>query len=43
VCEADGARERVAVEISAHSARELVKSILAALASGEQAHAQAAE
>jgi len=43
VCEADGARERVAVEISAQSARELVKSILAALASGEQAHAQAAE
>jgi hypothetical protein len=39
VCEADGARERVAVELSADSARELVKKILAALASGEAAHA----
>ena len=43
VCEADGARERVAVELSAESARALVTSILAALASGEQAHTQAAE
>ena len=39
VCEADGARERVAVELSAASARALVKNILAALASGEAAHA----
>jgi uncharacterized protein DUF6295 len=35
---ADGARERVAVELSAESARALVKAILAALESGEQAH-----
>jgi len=39
VCEADGAQERVAVELSAESARALVKNILAALASGEAAHA----
>jgi hypothetical protein len=39
VCEADGARERVAVELSADSARALVRNILAALASGEAAHA----
>lgn len=39
VCEADGARERVAVEISAESARALVEKILAALKSGEVAHA----
>jgi hypothetical protein len=38
VCEADGARERVAVELSADSARALVQKILAALASGETAH-----
>jgi len=37
VCEADGAPERVAVELSADSARALVKSILAALASREAA------
>jgi Family of unknown function (DUF6295) len=43
VCEADGARERVAVELSADSARALVSKILAALASGEVAHAHAAE
>src|SRR3954463_3656252 len=43
VCEADGARERVAVELSADSARALVSKILAALASGEAAHAHAAE
>jgi hypothetical protein len=43
VCEADGARERIAVELSAASARELVKRILAALASGESAHAPTAE
>ena len=41
VCEADGARERVAVELSAESARALVQKILAALASGETAHAHA--
>jgi len=39
VCEADGAKERVAVELSAESARALVKNILAALAGGEAAHA----
>ncbi len=39
VCEADGARDRVAVEISAESARELVRKIQAALARGEAAHA----
>jgi Family of unknown function (DUF6295) len=38
ICEAEGGRERVAVEISAESARELVKKILAALASGAAAH-----
>lgn len=41
---ADGGRERVAVELSAESARALVKAILAALDSGEREHeaAQAA-
>jgi hypothetical protein len=39
VCEADGGRERVAVELSAESARALVQNILSALASGEAAHA----
>jgi hypothetical protein len=39
VCEADGARERVAVELSAASARELVSKIMVALAVGENAHA----
>lgn len=39
VREVDGAPERVAVELSPDSARALVKSILAALASGEAAHA----
>jgi hypothetical protein len=38
VCEQDGARERVAVELSAASARELVTKIMVALASGEAAH-----
>ncbi|MEA2992402.1 MAG: hypothetical protein QOD40_1322 [Alphaproteobacteria bacterium] len=37
--EADGARERVAVELSAASARALIEKIEAALASGETAHA----
>jgi hypothetical protein len=35
---AEGGRERVAIEISAQSARELVKKILAALESGEAEH-----
>lgn len=39
VCEADGAHERVAVELSAESARELVAKILAALDQGAAAHA----
>ena len=42
VCEADGGRERVAVEMSAESALELVERIKAALASGEVAHGKAA-
>jgi hypothetical protein len=41
VNEAEGAKERVAVEISAESARELVRTILAALATGELAHQEA--
>src|ERR1700744_4440921 len=36
--EAAGGRERVAVELSADSAREVVEKILAALASGELEH-----
>jgi hypothetical protein len=39
---AQGGRERVAVELSAESARELVQKILAALDSGEVAHGKAA-
>jgi hypothetical protein len=42
ISEADGARERVAVELSAESARELVEKILAALVSGEIEHGKAA-
>jgi len=38
---ANGGRERVAVELSAESARELVRAILAALESGEREHATA--
>jgi hypothetical protein len=38
VREADGAAERVAVELAADSARALVKSIMAALQTGEAAH-----
>lgn len=38
VNEADGGKERVAVELSADSARELVRTILAMLAAGEAAH-----
>ena len=41
VNERNGARERVAVELSAASARELVNKILAALESGEKEHAAA--
>src|SRR5262247_3411548 len=40
VCHADGAKERVAVELSAASARALVASILAALEEGAAAHAE---
>ncbi len=36
---AEGGRERVAVELSAESARELVAKILAALDGGEAEHA----
>lgn len=39
---AEGGRERVAVELSAESARELVQKILAALDSGEAEHGKAA-
>ena len=42
VSERDGATERVAIELSAESARALIRSIEAALASGEEAHAHAA-
>ena len=35
VCEADGGRERVAIEISRESALELIERIKAALASGD--------
>ena len=42
VCEADGGRERVAIEISRESALELIEKIMAALASGDAAHAKAA-
>jgi hypothetical protein len=38
---AEGGRERVAVELSAESARMLVDAILAALESGEREHAAA--
>jgi Family of unknown function (DUF6295) len=36
--EGEGGRERVAIELSAESARALVDKILAALANGEAAH-----
>jgi Family of unknown function (DUF6295) len=39
VREADGAAERVAVELTVDSARAPVKSIMAALDNGEAAHA----
>ena len=38
VNEADGARERIALELSAESARALAEAILAALARGEAEH-----
>jgi hypothetical protein len=40
VNEADGAKERVAIELSAESARALIAAIEAALASGEEAHGE---
>ena len=39
VGEADGAAQRVAVELSAESARALIDKIQAALAAAEEAHA----
>jgi len=39
ICEADGGRERVAIELSEESARALISKIEAALASGAEAHA----
>jgi hypothetical protein len=41
VCQADGAKERVAIELSAESARALVAAIERALKEGEDAHDQA--
>jgi 1,6-anhydro-N-acetylmuramate kinase len=43
VCEADGGRDRVAVELSRESALALIEAIKAALASGDAAHARPAE
>ena len=43
VCEADGGRERVAVELSRESALDLIEKIKAALAAGDVAHAKTAE
>lgn len=43
VCEAQGGRERVAIEISRESALELIEKIKAALASGDDAHGRAAQ
>ena len=42
VCEKDGGRERVAIEISRESALDLIEKIQAALKSGDASHAQAA-
>jgi hypothetical protein len=39
ICQADGGKERVAIELSEESARALIKKIEAALASGEAQHA----
>ena len=41
ICEANGGRERVAIEISRESALELMEKIKAALESGDAAHAKA--
>ena len=41
ICEADGGRERVAVELSRESALDLIEKIKAALAAGDEAHQQA--
>ena len=41
-CEADGGRERVAIEISRESALDLIEKIKSALASGDASHARAA-
>jgi hypothetical protein len=41
--EAAGGRERIAIELSAESARELVQKMLAALASGEVEHRKLAQ
>ena len=43
ICEADGGRERVAVELSRESALELIETIKAALASGDVAHAKSVQ
>ena len=43
VCEADGGRDRVAVELSRESALALLAAIKAALASGDTAHAKVAD
>src|SRR5712664_1035821 len=43
VCEADGGRKRVAIEISRESALELIERIKAALASGDVSHGKAVE
>src|ERR1043165_9477592 len=43
ICEAEGGRERVAIEISRESALELIERIKAALASGDDAHGKAVE
>jgi hypothetical protein len=43
VCEADGGRERVAIEISRQSALDLIEKIKSALASGDASHAQASK
>lgn len=40
--EAEGGRDRVAVELSASAARELVRQILAALENGEREHGRTA-
>ena len=43
ICEADGGRERVAMELSRESALALIAAIKAALASGDAAHVKTAE